>query len=190
MRLFLLCMLTTFSIHSYSADVPTGTAPEWMKLTVPGEGHKALTDFVGKWKFTMSMWMGPSGKAETSSGTSTNKWIMDGRFVQQDVKSKMNGQTFTGLGITGFDSMRQEYQTVWLDNMATNMMLGTGSLDTQTQVLNTKGDFACAMTGNKNRTYRAELKKVSKNEHTYTMFTTDTEGKEFKGMEIVYKRVN
>ena len=172
----------------FTADPPMTKMPqEVMQKMTPGEAHKALNHVVGKFNYTMKWWMTSDAKAEDSKGTSVSKWIMNGRFVQQDVKAKMNGQEFQGLGITGYDNVKQEYQSVWLDNMATGMMMATGTKDEQ-GTLATSGTFGCPMTGEKDKWFRTELKVISKNEHTYAMYGRTQEGKEFKNMEIHYKR--
>jgi len=189
MKLFLLVSVCFMSLTTFAADPPTtGGAPEWMKYTTPSTEHKNLQDFAGKWKFTMTWWMDAKATGEKSTGTSTNKMILGGRFLQQDVTSKSKGQTFTGLGFTGFDLVKGEYQTVWLDSMSTAMMTGAGTWDSAADTMKTTGSVSCPMTGNKNMAYRTELKKVSKTEHTFTMFTTGTDGAEFKSMEINYKK--
>lgn len=187
MRTIVAALFVVVSTSLFAADMPTGQ-PDWMKYSNPAAEHKALNDFAGKWKFTMTFWMENNGKAEKSTGTSNSKWVLGGRFLQQDVKSTTNGQKFEGLGFTGYDLLKKEYQTVWMDSMTTSMMLGAGTQEGNT--LTTKGTMSCGMTENPNRPYRTELVKISKNEHTFTMFSNDKEGKEFKTMEINYKRAN
>lgn len=191
-------LLTTLTVMFLSqvalpADPPTkemagGMTPEMIARMTPNENHKSLNDIVGKFNYTMKWWMAPEGKAEETKGTSTSKWIMNGRFVQQDVKAKMNGQNFQGLGYTGYDNVKEEYQSVWLDNMATGIMFSNGTKEANT--IASSGTFGCPMTGDKNHWFRNELKVLNKNEHTFSMYAKTAEGKEFKSMEINYKRVN
>lgn len=190
----LLLAALLFSQVGFTADPPNkgdnhGMTPEMMKLMAPGENHKALTNVVGKFNYTMKWWMTPDAKAEESKGTSTSKWVLNGRFVQQEVKSKMNGQEFNGLGFTGYDNVKGEYQSTWMDSMGTGMMVSTGTMG-GTNTLTSTGSFACPMTGEKDKWFRSELKVTNKNEHTFAMFGKTPEGKEFKTMEINYKRVN
>jgi hypothetical protein len=184
-----------FSQIGFTADPPNKEGapgmmtPEVMQRMTPNENHKALNDIVGKFKYSMKWWMNPDSKAEESKGTSTAKWIMNGRFVQQDVKSKMNGQEFQGTGFTGYDNVKQAYQSVWLDNMGTGMMFSDGT-KTEDNTIATSGTVGCPMTGDKNHWFRNELKVLNKNEHTFISYAKSPEGKEYKSMEINYKRVN
>jgi len=187
------------NLPAFAADPPTTAATtnpaeankaEWMKLTQPTENHKALGDIVGKWNFNMKWWQTPEAKPQESKGTASNKWIFGGRFVQQDAKSKMGGQKFEGVGYTGYDNVKGEYQSVWMDNMSTGMMISNGSRDTASNTLTESGTFACPMTGDKAKWFRNELKIVDKNEHVFAMFAKTADGKEYKTMEITYKRAN
>jgi hypothetical protein len=182
-----------FTLTGFSADPPmagttTTDQATLMKLTEPNENHKTLNDLVGKWNYTLNWWMNPGAKPEAAKGTSTATWVLGGRFVQENSKAKMHGKNFEGMGFTGYDNVKQEYQTVWIDNMSTGMMWGTGMRDTTSNTFTSTGTWADAMTNDKAKWYRTELKVVSKNEHVFDMYTKGTDGTEFKAMEITYHR--
>jgi len=67
----------------------------------------------------------------TPTGTATISLLFEGRFLKQEIRGQMmeDQPPFEGVGFTGYDNMRQEYQAVWFDNMATGMMRGTGRFD-------------------------------------------------------------
>ena len=192
--LFSSLAMLVFCQNGFAIDPPnpeasaTGKTAEWMKYTTPGEGHKVLNDLAGKWSYTMQWWTAPGSKPEESKGSCNSKWILGGRFLQQDVKGKAMGQPFQGMGVIGYDTFKQEYQSSWLDSMSTGMMLTTGSYDTATKTLQQTGTLSDPMSGEKNKWFRTELKIASHNEHTYLMFNKGTDGNEFKAGEIVYKR--
>ncbi len=75
------------------------------------------------------MWKAPEAKPEGSSGTSTFKMILGGRYLQQDFKGKVMGQSFTGLGLMGYNNLSKKYESIWLDSMGTAMMKGEGTFD-------------------------------------------------------------
>lgn len=175
------------------ADIPTdkpvtGNAPEWMKYTKPGEGQKMLSELTGRWNYTMKWWNTKDAKPEESKGTSTAKMILGGRFIQHDVTSKVMGQPFNGMGITGWDAFRNEYQSMWIDSMSTSMMTSAGTYDANTKTLKETGNMTDVMAGMKDRWFRTELTVKDKTNYTYAMFTKDTAGAEFKMMEIEYKK--
>ncbi len=165
-------------------------AAEWMKHMGPVEGHKAMNPMVGNFKYNLKYWMAANAKPEESKGTAKGKWILGGRFLQQDVKGKSMGKDFNGVSTMGYDSLREQYQTSWVDSMSNHMMIGTGTYDATTATFTETGDFSCAMTNNKNRPYRTEIKVADKNTFSHSMYMKDAENKEFKTMEIQYTRVN
>lgn len=183
-----------FSVSVFSADKKSSppmdpAMMEAMKMGAPGPDHKALDPLVGKWKCAVRGWMKPGDKAEESQGISENSWVLGGRFLKQDFKGDWAGQSFEGVGYTGYDNVRKEYTCLWLDNMSTGIMEATGVLDPKSKTINTSGHFSCPMTGEKNRWVRSEIKINDNDNNTYTSYFMGPDGKEFKSMEITYARM-
>ena len=100
---------------------------EWMKIAAPGEHHKHLDYFVGKWKTKTSMYMGgPGSTPMVSEGTSEMKWVLDGRFIMDTHQGSMMGQPYKGIGLTGYDNYRNMYEGSWCSNMGTNYLTMKG----------------------------------------------------------------
>ncbi len=163
---------------------------QMVKMGTPGENHKALEPLVGNWNHMVRYWMDPNAKPEESKGTSTNRWILGGRFLQAEAKGNMNGQPFEGMGITGYDNLKGEYQSMWIDNMVTGFMLATAQYDATLKTFNETGSFSCPMTNEKARPFRAKWKIMDNNNYTYEMYQAGPDGKEFKAMEITYVRAD
>ena len=161
---------------------------EMMKLSAPNENHKQLEAIVGNWNHTSKWWMAPDTKPEESSGTSVNSWVMDGRFVKQEYKGQAMGKPFEGVAYFGYDNIKGEYSSVWMDNMSTTMMTSSLQFDPATKTFTEEGSFSCPMTMEKNRWFRAVMKLVDSDHYTYEMFLKGADGKEFKNMEINYER--
>ena len=159
------------------------------RLGSPSEGHKALEPFVGSWTYTAQWWMSPDAPPESMTGTATNSLLFGGRFLKEEIRGTTEGQPpFEGVGFTGYDNLRKEYQTVWLDNMATGMMAGSGQFDAATQALTNQGDFSCPVTGETHRQFRAVWTVVDQDHNTYENYMRTPDGREFKAMEIRYTR--
>jgi len=197
MGLGLAALIVTTAGYLIAADAPKSTnamtpdpaMAQAMMLGTPNEHHKVLDPLAGRWSVTVKGWMKPGDQAQESKGTAEHVWIMGGRYLKQEFKGEWAGQPFEGLGFSGYDNVRQEYQTTWLDSMATGMMHVSGSYDPVTKTLKQSGNFACPMTGEKDRYIRSEWKMTSSNSNTYTSYFKGPDGKEFKGMEIVYTRM-
>ncbi len=54
---------------------------KWNEYMTPGEPHKRMAERVGTWNFTSKMWQQPGTPPEESSGTSTAKMSMGGRYL-------------------------------------------------------------------------------------------------------------
>jgi len=166
---------------------------EMMKLGSPGENHKILEPMVGEWTHVVRWWMQPDMEPQESTGTNVNTWIMGGRFLQQETHGimDMGGKSvpFEGFGIVGYDNMKQEFNSVWVDSMVTGMMIGKGTYNPQTRTITDRGTFSCPMTGQKDAPFRSDITFIDANSYIYTMYSVDDKyGKEFKSLEVSYKR--
>ncbi len=159
------------------------------RLGSPSEEHKALEPFVGSWTYTAQWWMSPDAPPEAMTGSATNTLIFGGRFLKQEIRGEAEGQpSFEGIGFIGYDNLRKEYQSVWFDNMATGMMMGTGRFDAATQTLTDAGKFSCPLTMETHRQFRSAWTVVDPTHNTYESYMRTPEGREFKAMEIYYSR--
>lgn len=154
----------------------------------PGPNHAILKAFEGEWTVTSRSRMKPGDKPEQSKGTSSLSWIFEGRFLKQTFKGDMGGQPFEGIGYVGYDNTKKEYVSIWMDSLSTGIFQSKGQYDAASKTIKDEGTYSCAMTDEKDKWFRSEWKLVDKNKHTYSMYTKDPSGKEFKMMELVYKR--
>jgi len=159
---------------------------KWKVFATRNENHKVLDTLVGEWDHTVKWWMSPDGKPEVSKGRSEIEWIMGGRFIEHAVEGTSMGQPFEGMGITGYDNEKKQYQSIWIDNMGTGIMTGSGNYDPKTKILTDKGTFSCPAEGQKS--YRGVTKIIDKDNFSFEMYMAGPDGKEFRAMEIVYTR--
>lgn len=159
---------------------------KWKEYSTPNENHKALEPLVGSWEYSLKMWMAPDAPAEESTGTSESKWILDGRFIEEVTQGTWMGQPFNGQQVIGFDNAQKQYMSTWIDNMGTGMMSGAGTYDPATKILTQTGSFMCPFKGK--MPLRWVTKIIDNDNHIFEAYTNDDSGKEFKHMEIVYKK--
>jgi len=175
--------------HGQSMDAASQAMMEsWQAYASPSDNHKVLDPLVGTWSHVVKWWMMPDSQPETSKGTSETKWVMGDRYLQHMATGTSMGQPFEGMGLTGFDNGRQTYQTIWMDNMGTGMMIGEGTYDPNKKTLTDHGSFTDPMIGQ--RSYRGVVTFIDDDHHSYEMYGTDKNGKEFRMMEIMYTRTN
>jgi hypothetical protein len=75
-----------------------------------------------------------------------------------------------------------------MDNMSTGMFEGSGQYDAAGKAITQTGTFSCPFTGEKDMWYRSEWKIINKDKNVLSMYRKGPDGKEFRSMEIVYKR--
>ncbi len=157
------------------------------KAATPGEFHAHLKPLAGNWETATKWWMDPTQPPAESKGTSTSKWIMDGRFLMDEYTGDMMGQPFKGTGITGYDNVQKKYVNVWVDNMTTSMMTSTGACDGSGKTFTYTGEYADPMTG-KMKKNRMVTKILGDDKHLFEIFEAGPDGKEFKSLEVTHTR--
>jgi hypothetical protein len=151
----------------------------------PAPEHENFKDMVGEWKtVTNEQWPGMEGPMVTE-GTATFRLIMGGRFLQQRFVAKSGDTTYRGLGLHGYDKTDQQFESVWLDNMSTGMMVSKGQWDESQQALVQKGE-ANSPFGKMH--LKTVLKPVDDDTWTMTFFLRQPDGSEKQTMEITYTR--
>lgn len=175
--------------YGQSMDAATqAMMAKWQAYASPNDNHKVLDPLVGTWSHVVTWWMTPDSQPEMAQGTTETQWVLGGRFLWHAATGTSMGQPFEGMGLTGFDNGKQTYQTIWMDNMGTGMVLGEGTYDPGKKTLTDRGRFTDPMIGQ--RSYRGVITFVDDVHYRYEMFVADKNGKEFRMMEIVYTRTN
>jgi hypothetical protein len=162
---------------------------KWMEVATPGEAHKHLGQFVGKWDTVVRMWWeGPGKPPVESKGASEIKWIMDGRFLLEESSGQMMGMPYRGMGITGYDNFKKKYVVSYIDNMGTAMVTGEGKFDMANKVLTSFGKMDEPMTGEHDKTVKYVLRLLGKDKYVFEIFDEVGGPSEFKVVEITYTR--
>ena len=178
------CAFTLAWVGIASADQDQAMA-EMMKYSMPGPAHEVLKPMAGDFKAVVKMWQG-AGEPQASAGACRNTWVLGGRFLQSDYKGDFMGQTFEGLGFTGYDNMKKQYIGLWMDTMGTMVMISTGTADAASKAITMNSTMDDPTTG-KAMPLRSVTKIIDDNQHVYSMYGA-YEGKEQLMMEITYTR--
>jgi hypothetical protein len=175
---------------------PQEMMKQMMEMSKLNENHKMLADMNGTWNYTVKFWMNPdpNAKPQESKGTATRKSVMGGRYVVMDVTGKMqmpdqNGKMkdmqFKGMGVEGYDNVKQKFVASWIDNMGTGIQFSEGTYDPATKTLTYTSEIEM-MPGMK-MPIRETLKIADKDHMMLEWFETHG-GQEKKTMEINYTR--
>ncbi len=188
----LLCAFafTAIAQHEHHDQKPAMDAAMMEAMTkagTPGDAQKKLDGMVGTWDTKVTMWMMPGTDPMTSTGTSTNAWVMGGRYLEQRFKGDFAGMPFEGLGFTGYDNVKKQYWGTWMDSMSTAMMISVGSVSSDGKSWDFTATMADPMTG-KDSTVKEKVTIVDADHHLMEMWGPGPDGKMFKTMEIAYAR--
>jgi hypothetical protein len=96
----------------------------------------------------------------------------------------MMGSPFTGVGVTGYNNITKEYESIWYDNMGTGIMKSVGHAEGDVVVMHS--EYVDPMT-HKSMDVKTVSKMVNKDEQTFTWYNVDGET-EVKAFEITYTR--
>jgi hypothetical protein len=156
------------------------------KAGTPGEAHAQLAKMTGSYDLEIKSWEKPGGEAMVEQGTATRSMALGGRVMVEMVQSKMMGQPFEGHGMHGYDNVTGKHWATWNDSMSTGVMIEEGDCDAA---------GACSLTGTwsdpitkRKATAHMKTRWTDANTQVFEMNAPGPDGKEFKMMEITYKK--
>jgi len=158
----------------------------YQEMGTPGAPHKLLTKMAGSWNAKSWCLMEPGGERIDATGTSEQKIVLDGRFVQQDYKGDMMGTPFTGIGFTGYDNHAGKYVSTWMDSMGTCIYFFEGTASADGKTITQTGSVDDPVRGP--LTWRSVTSFLDDNNYKCEMYTRDDSGKEEQMAEITYTR--
>lgn len=159
----------------------------WGEARTPNEHHASMAYYLGDWNVSTKMWMDPNAPAMDGVATASFAWFMDGRYMRQDFRGNFMGEDFHGVGISGYDNMRQQYVDIWMDDMSTAMsvMRGGGSPEDSKHVM--YGRMDDPMSGKVGMLVRSTIERHSDDHFTFSM--EDVSGVEpVTSMVMEYRR--
>lgn len=159
-----------------------------IEMGTPGKEHALLDAMVGDWTAECTMEAAP-GQMMTSKASSSNHWILDKRYIQQDYAGDMMGTPFTGMSLIGYDKYKKQFFASWIDSMSTMFYLSYGEYDAATKTFTFEGTGPDCQdpSGTKMCNMQNKVQIISKDKHVFTM-SSMKDGKMVEGMKIVYTR--
>lgn len=158
----------------------------WMEYMQPGQVHEMLAKWDGEWSGEMKMWTEPNSEPMSMDTKSVNSMILGGRYQYSVNTGNFMGMPFEGINILGYDNKRNVFQSAWIDNMGTGIMMMEGTWNDATK--------SCTMTGKMTDPVKGGLTDAKQ---VFTVIDDNTQklemygykdGVEYKSMEIIYKK--
>ena len=151
-----------------------------MELATPGPEHEELQKEAGPRVMEMEFdWMG-TGTWTKVRADAVCKPLLGGRYMQEDVSFEMEGMPMTGISIVGYDKLKGEYTSLWMDSMSTWWITSRGKKGAD-GVVEFKGTMA-DLAGE--RPFRQTIRHGADGSTTMRMYDTIA-GKEVEVMRSV-----
>jgi len=157
----------------------------WQKAMTPGEAHSHLADMAGTWTMTVTSWQSPDTEPMVASGSCERTMELGGRVLVERVATEMMGQTFEGVGQTGYNNVTGEYWSTWADNMSTGLISMTGEVEGETMVF--EGETTDPIKG-KMIPMRVVISHDGPDKEISEFYMAGPDGEMWKSMVIVYER--
>ncbi len=157
------------------------------KAATPGEPHTKLEALAGEWDAHSKFWMDPSAPPQESKGKSANKMLYNGRYLHQEYKGDMMGQTFHGMGIWAYDNLKKKFVSTWIDSVSTALAYSEGEWDAGENAIVFHSEWFDPMTSKPVKS-KIVIGIESEDKYVLEMFMIDGDGNEQKSMEIVYTK--
>lgn len=154
-------------------------AQEYM---TPGPMQKMLASWAGDWNGEITMWMAPGAPPEKMNVTTNNKSIMNGLYLESNDAGTMMGMPFMGRSIMGYNNHKKVFQSMWIDNFGSGVIMMEGPWDEAAKTITIKGMMTDPSTKAETE-MKQVIKIVDDNTQVWEMYVT-ADGKEFKNMEI------
>lgn len=161
---------------------------KWKDMNAKGPEHEKFKKMEGVWSTEMKWWMSPDSEPTVTTGVAKFSLILDGRFIEQRYSCDWMGDKYEGLGIEGFDRIKNKYVSIWLDNQCTGVFISEGTADETGKVCTYHGKMDDPLAGVKDKVVRSVAREINDNQAIFEMYDTTPDGKEFKSMEITYTR--
>lgn len=160
---------------------------DWIAMGQPTAAHAWLGRFVGEWDVKTETFMDPAAPPIVSSATAKVTWKMEGKWIEEHFHGDMMGMPFEGFGSTGFDNVKKQYVSSWMDSMGSGLYVSYGSVSPDMKTLTMFGKMDEPMTGEYGKAVMYQITVHSEDHHTFEMKEV-VYGDPFTVMKMEYRR--
>lgn len=155
-------------------------------IAAPDARSRLLRRDVGVWDATLQILDEIDGSLGVYNGIETNTLAPGGRWLVTDFSSRIDGATFEGHALFGYDSSRQKYVRLWVDSSQAFFWPAEGTYDPATDSL-TMWMESLDSSGQPAR-WRTVTVWKDDDTRVFSMYLPGPESIEAAGMTITYKR--
>ena len=159
--------------------------PAEVPVDAPGPVHKQMESLAGNWDVEVTFFL--NGKENKGKAQCEARWILDGRFLQQDYKSNLMGKPYNVIQLLGYDNQKKKTIEIKMDNLNTGVMHNEGSISKDGKTISNEGEYPDRMT-NKMTKLRTVTTIVDQDHYTLEWFKPGADGKEEKVVSMTHTR--
>jgi hypothetical protein len=149
----------------------------------PGKEFELLKDDAGAWDATITVTPSPGAAPQESTGRMTGRLISGGRWLVTDFKNHTTG--FEGHGIYGYNAGTKRYVGTWVDDMRSDIYVGSGEWDEACQTMTYS--WSTTLPNGQTMQWKETTVRVSANERIFRVLFPGPGG-EFEMMRALYRR--
>ena len=161
-----------------------------MELAKPGPEHEELGRLAGEWDQRLRYWPSPGAEPIELTGTSENRAILGGRFIESHSMASFGGEPMESMTMLGFDRRHGEYTLIGLDTQGTYWVTAQGPRQAGGSIVMRGTDEQVTMAHT--QVYDFVLRIESSNRYVIEIVFHDEAhtrgGGPFRMMEIVHTR--
>jgi hypothetical protein len=159
--------------------------PPTPPVDAPGPVHKQMESLAGKWDVEVTYVI--EGKERKGKATCEAKWIMDGRFLQQDYKSNLMGKPYNVMQLLGYDNNKKKTIEIVINNLGTGVLHNEGSISNDGKTITNEGEHLDPRS-DKMTKLRTVTTIIDQDHYTLEWFHTNADGKEEKSVSLKHTR--
>ena len=116
------------------------------RFTQPGDAHKVLERFVGRWTTELRMF-GMGKPTPPEKGVAEFSWLMPGRWLKMESTGSMMKLPTQTFMLLGYDNFKQSYVSTNISSLDTAMTHAEGDMDPSGKALISYGTLDEYLTG-------------------------------------------
>jgi Protein of unknown function (DUF1579) len=160
---------------------------KWMEAATPGEQHKALGKWIGKWDVEMAV-TGMGGAPMKSKGEAEIRWLLEGRFTITETNASMIGMPFHSFVVYGYDNFKKKYVAMAVDSMNTQLLTFSGRASPDGKLMEMYGPMDEPMTGEVGKWVKYVTRVTSDDSFVVEVHDLAIVGGDAKVVEMTYTR--